>query len=52
VPSFAETHKALMKVKSFFYAHSTSGGDREIVLGLEKSNVSEQFFPARSNNNH
>jgi hypothetical protein len=24
VPSFAETHEALMKVKSFFYAHSTS----------------------------
>jgi hypothetical protein len=24
VPSFAETHEALMKVESFFYAHSTS----------------------------
>jgi hypothetical protein len=37
VPSFAETHEALMKVKSFFYAHSTSDSDRESVLGLEKS---------------
>jgi hypothetical protein len=37
VLSFAETHEALMKVKSFFYAHSTSGNDRESFLGLEKS---------------
>jgi hypothetical protein len=37
VPSFAETHEALMKVKSFFYVHNTSGSDRESVLGLEKS---------------
>jgi hypothetical protein len=37
VPSFAEKHEALMKVKSFFYAHSTSDSDRESVLGLEKS---------------
>jgi hypothetical protein len=37
VPSFAETHEALMKVKSFFNAHSTSDSDRESVLGLEKS---------------
>jgi hypothetical protein len=37
VPSFAETHKALMKVKFFFYVHSTSDSDRESVLGLEKS---------------
>jgi hypothetical protein len=36
VPSFAETHEALMKAKSFFYAHSTSDSDRESVLGLEK----------------
>jgi hypothetical protein len=36
VPSFAETHEALMKVKSFFYAHSTSDSDRESVLDLEK----------------
>jgi hypothetical protein len=43
VPSFAETHKALMKVKSFFYAHSTSDSDRESVLGLEKS-----YFELRS----
>jgi hypothetical protein len=37
VPNFAETHEVLMKVKSFFYVHSTSDGDRESVLGLEKS---------------
>jgi hypothetical protein len=41
VPSFAETHEALMKVKPFFYAHSTSDSDR--VLGLEKS-----YFELRS----
>jgi hypothetical protein len=43
VPNFAEMHKALMKVKSFFYAHSTSDSDRESVLGLEKS-----YFELRS----
>jgi hypothetical protein len=43
VPSFAETHEALMKVKSFFYVHSTSDSDRENVLGLEKS-----YFELRS----
>jgi hypothetical protein len=43
VPSFAETHEALMKVKSLFYAHSTSDSDRESVLGLEKS-----YFELRS----
>jgi hypothetical protein len=37
VPNFAEMHEALMKVKSFSYAHSTSDSDRESVLGLEKS---------------
>jgi hypothetical protein len=37
VPSFAETHEALTKVKSFFYEHSTSDSDRESDLGLEKS---------------
>jgi hypothetical protein len=37
VPNFAETHEALMKVKSFFYAHSMRDSDRESVLGLEKS---------------
>jgi hypothetical protein len=37
VPNFAETHEALIKVKSFFYAHSTSDSDRESVLVLEKS---------------
>jgi hypothetical protein len=44
VPSFAETHETLMKVKSFFYAHSTSDSDCESVLGLEKS-----YFELRSN---
>jgi hypothetical protein len=43
VPSFAETHEVLMKVKSFFYAHSTGGSDRESILGLEKS-----YFELRS----
>jgi hypothetical protein len=28
-----------MKVKSSFYAHSTSDSDRESVLGLEKSSL-------------
>jgi hypothetical protein len=37
VLSFPEIHKALMKVKSFFYAHSVSDSDHESVLGLEKS---------------
>jgi hypothetical protein len=41
VPCFAETHEALMKVKSFFYAHSTS--DSDSVLGFEKS-----YFELRS----
>jgi hypothetical protein len=35
--SFAETHEALMEVRSSFYAHSTSDSGRESVLGLEKS---------------
>jgi hypothetical protein len=43
VPSFAETHEALMKVKSFFYAHKMSDSDRKCVLGLEKS-----YFDLRS----
>jgi hypothetical protein len=37
VPNFDGTHEALTKVKSFFYAHSTSNSDRESFLGLEKS---------------
>jgi hypothetical protein len=37
VPSFAETHEALMKVQSFFYVHSMSDIDCESVLALEKS---------------
>jgi hypothetical protein len=44
LPSFAETHEALMKVRSFFYAHSTSDSDCESVLGLEKS-----YFELRRN---
>jgi hypothetical protein len=32
VLNFAETHEVLMKVKSFFYAHSTSDSDRESAL--------------------
>jgi hypothetical protein len=30
VPSFAETHEALIKVKSSFYAHSTSDSGRKV----------------------
>jgi hypothetical protein len=41
--SFAETHEALIEVRSFFYAHSTSDSGRESVLGLEKS-----YFELRS----
>jgi hypothetical protein len=63
VPSFVETHEALMKVKSSFYAHSTSGSDCESVLGLEESyfelrskvctkQMSTKHFSAESNNNH
>jgi hypothetical protein len=37
VLNFAEMHEMLMKVKSFFYAHSMSDSDHESVLGLEKS---------------
>jgi hypothetical protein len=37
VLNFAETHEALMKVKSFFYAYNTSDSDRESFLGLKKS---------------
>jgi hypothetical protein len=44
VPSFAETYKALEKVKSFFYAHSVTDADREHILGLEKS-----YFKLRQN---
>jgi hypothetical protein len=42
VPKFAEAHEALMKVKSFVYAHSNSDGDRNSVLSLENS-----FFELR-----
>jgi hypothetical protein len=63
VPNFAETHEALMKVKSFFYAHSTSDSDYKSVLGLEKSYFelrrkvcskqrSMKDFSVRSNNIH
>jgi hypothetical protein len=44
VPSFAETYKALEKVKAFFYAHSVTDADRERILGLEKS-----YFQLRQN---
>jgi hypothetical protein len=42
VLNFAEAHEALMKVKSFVYAHSNSDGDRDSVLSLESS-----FFELR-----
>jgi hypothetical protein len=32
VPIFAETHEALMKVKSFFYAHRTRDSDCERII--------------------
>jgi hypothetical protein len=41
---FAETYKALEKVKAFFYAHSVSDADRENILSLEKS-----YFQLRQN---
>jgi hypothetical protein len=41
VPNFAETHEALMKVKSFFHAHSMSDSDHESVLGLEEKSYFE-----------
>jgi hypothetical protein len=57
VPSFAEMHEVLMKVKSFFYAHSTSDSDREKLYFELRSKVctkqtSMKEFSARSNNNH
>jgi hypothetical protein len=39
VPNFAKAHKALMKVKSFVYAHSNSDGDHDSVLSLESSSL-------------
>jgi hypothetical protein len=44
MPSFAETYKALEKVKAFFYAHSVTDADHEHILGLEKS-----YFQSRQN---
>jgi hypothetical protein len=44
VPSFAETYKALQKVKSFFYVQSGSNADHENILSLEKS-----YFQLRQN---
>jgi hypothetical protein len=46
VPSFAETYKALEKVKVFFYAQSVSDADCENILhvSLEKS-----YFQLRQN---
>jgi hypothetical protein len=37
VPNFAEAQEALVTVKSFACAHSTSDGDRDSVLSLESS---------------
>jgi hypothetical protein len=42
VPNFAEAQEALVKVKSFVYAHSNSNGDRDSILSLESS-----FFKLR-----
>jgi hypothetical protein len=42
LPNFAKAHEALMKVKSFVYAHSNSDGDCDSVLSLESS-----FFELR-----
>jgi hypothetical protein len=36
VPSFAETYKALEKVKAFFYAHSVTDADREKIFKSRK----------------
>jgi hypothetical protein len=44
VPSFAETYKALQKVKAFFYVQSGSDANRENILSLEKS-----YFQLRQN---
>jgi len=44
VPSFAETYKALQKVKAFFYAQSESDADHESILSLKKS-----YFQLRQN---
>jgi predicted RNA binding protein with dsRBD fold (UPF0201 family) len=44
VPSFAETYKALEKVRAFFYAHSVTDAERERILGIEKS-----YFQLRKN---
>jgi hypothetical protein len=35
VPSFAEAHAALVKVKSLFYAHSISKRDEENILNMK-----------------
>jgi hypothetical protein len=39
VPSFAEAHEALMKVKSFFYVHSRSDNNREKSIFELRSKV-------------
>jgi hypothetical protein len=44
VPNFAETYKALEKVKAFFYAHSVTDADHENILSPEKS-----YFQLRQN---
>jgi hypothetical protein len=37
VPSFAEAHAALVKVKSFFYAHNISEHVEENILNMERA---------------
>jgi hypothetical protein len=37
VPDFAKAHEALVKIRSFFYVHRNSDGDRDCVLSLERS---------------
>jgi hypothetical protein len=37
VPSFAEAHAALVKVKAFFYAHNISERDEENILNMERA---------------
>jgi hypothetical protein len=44
VPSFAETYKALEKVKAFFYAQSVSDAERENISSHKKS-----YFQLRQN---
>jgi hypothetical protein len=54
VPSFAETYKALKKVKAFFYAHSVTDADHEphfrsqkVVFSIEAKLSQEAKHNAR-----